>query len=145
MIAVSPFLFRKGGERHIYLEDRCIGSGGDDALISRELQKGSTPTLVLAVLARAPGHGYQLIKELERSSGGVLRFKEGTLYPILHTLEKEGLVAARWESDGARERKVYALTRAGEAEWERRAQEWELFRSAVESVVKGGDAIDVGE
>lgn len=75
----------------------------------------------------------------------MLRFKEGTLYPILHTLEKEGLVSARWESDGARERKVYALTPAGQDEWERRAQEWALFKTAVESVVKGGDGPDVGE
>jgi PadR family transcriptional regulator PadR len=113
-------------------------------LISRELQKGSTPTLVLAVLARAPMHGYQLIKELERTSGGVLRFKEGTLYPILHGLERDGLVEAHWESDGARERKVYTLSPAGQAEFERRTQEWDRFRVAVENVVKGGDGTDVG-
>jgi DNA-binding PadR family transcriptional regulator len=128
-----------------YLENRYIGDGGEFGLISRELQKGSTPTLVLAVLARAPMHGYQLIKELERSSGGVLRFKEGTLYPILHAFERDGLVEARWESDGARERKVYTLSPAGQAELALRTQEWDLFRVAVENVVKGGDGSNVGE
>jgi PadR family transcriptional regulator PadR len=107
--------------------------------IDRELQRGSTPTLVLAVLARAPMHGYQIIRELENQTRGVLRFKEGTLYPILHTLEREGLVTAEWEVDGGRERKVYALTEQGRDEWRRRLAEWTEFRTAVEMVVQGGE------
>lgn len=107
--------------------------------IDRELLKGSTPTLVLAALSRAPMHGYQMVKELEQRSSGVLTLKEGTLYPILHSLERDGLISAEWESSGGRERKVYHLTDAGRGELQRRVAEWETFRSTVDKVITGGE------
>jgi len=101
--------------------------------------KGSTVTLVLSVLSREPMHGYSMTKEMERLSQGVLTLKEGTLYPILHSLERDGLIVARWESTpGGRDRKVYHLTDEGRGELRRRAQEWEQFRTAVDAVVQGG-------
>lgn len=106
--------------------------------IDRELQKGSTTTLVLSVLSGAPMHGYQMVKELERRSKGLLTFKEGTLYPVLHTLERDGLIVATWEADGGRERKVYQLTEQGRGELCRRATEWQEFRAAVDAVMGGG-------
>jgi len=106
--------------------------------VDKELLKGSTATLVLSVLSRSPMHGYQMVKELESLSKGVLTFKEGTLYPALHTMEREGLVEARWETDGGRERKVYHLTEHGQDELRRRVAEWEKFRRAVDGVIAGG-------
>src|ERR1043166_3679889 len=53
----------------------------------RELLKGNTPTLVLAVLKDQPLHGYGIAREIERRSDNALKFKEGTLYPALHALE----------------------------------------------------------
>jgi DNA-binding PadR family transcriptional regulator len=106
--------------------------------LDRELQKGSTAMLVLSLLSSSPMHGYQMVKEPESRSKGTLTFKEGTLYPILHTLEKEGLIVAQWESDGGRERKVYQLSDQGQGELRRRTAEWEAFRSAVDGVVQGG-------
>lgn len=106
--------------------------------VDRELLKGSTATLVLSVLSRAPMHGYQMVKELEQLSAGVLTFKEGTLYPILHGLERDGLIVAAWEAEGGRERKVYHLSEQGRGELRRRAQQWEQFRAAVDVVVRGG-------
>lgn len=106
--------------------------------VDRELLKGSTATLVLSVLSRSPMHGYQMVKELESLSRGVLTFKEGTLYPTLHTLEQEGFIAANWDSSGGRERKVYQLTEQGGGELRRRVAEWKEFRSAVDTVVTGG-------
>lgn len=107
--------------------------------VDRELLKGSTVTLVLSVLSRAPMHGYQMVKEMDRLSRGVLTLKEGTLYPILHALDRDGLIQAQWEAgSGGRERKVYQLTDEGRGELERRAREWEEFRTAVDAVVQGG-------
>jgi PadR family transcriptional regulator, regulatory protein PadR len=106
--------------------------------VDRELLKGSTATLVLSVLSRGPAHGYQMVKELERLSKGVLTFKEGTLYPILHNLEGDGLIAATWERGDGRERKVYCLTDSGRTELQRRVTQWEEFRTAVDHVVQGG-------
>lgn len=106
--------------------------------VERELMKGSTPTLVLSVLARTSAHGYQMAKELERLSKGVLTLKEGTLYPILHGLEQEGLITATWERGDGRERKVYSLTDSGKAELQLRVARWQEFRTAVDDVVQGG-------
>ena len=109
----------------------------------RELLKGNTPTLVLAVLQDAPLHGYGIAREVERRSGNALRCKEGTLYPTLHALEREGLVASEWRKEGrARGRKVYSITPAGLVALEQRKRTWNAFASAIERVI--GGATDVG-
>ena len=72
--------------------------------------------LVLLALRRGPKHGYEIAGYLEERSGGFFSLSFGALYPILHRLEKEGLVSARWEavgSSGAKQKKVYALTAKG--------------------------------
>jgi PadR family transcriptional regulator PadR len=108
----------------------------------RELLKGNTPTLVLAVLKDAPLHGYGIAREIERRSGNALRFKEGTLYPALHALEREGLILGAWSRDpGGRERKVYQITPGGLAELERRTRTWTEFAAAIFQVI-GGDPRD---
>src|SRR5919198_5612522 len=104
----------------------------------RELLKGNTPTLVLAVLQDAPLHGYGIAREIERRSGNALKFKEGTLYPALHALEREGLITGAWNSEpGGRERKVYHITPAGLAELERRTHTWTEFATAIFRVIGG--------
>ena len=95
----------------------------------RELLKGNTPTLVLAVLQDAPRHGYGIAREIEQRSNNALKFKEGTLYPALHALEREGLIVGAWQKEnGGRERKVYDITPQGLAALERRTQTWTLSR-----------------
>ena len=64
----------------------------DKELLNKELLKGNTPTLILAVLETASRHGYGIAREIERRSDNALAFKEGTLYPALHALEREGLI-----------------------------------------------------
>ena len=109
----------------------------------RELLKGNTPTLVMAVLRDGPLHGYGIAREIERRSGDALRCKEGTLYPALHALEREGLIAGEWRKEGGeRERKVYVLTPAGLAALEQRARTWAEFAAAIHRVLEGG--ADVG-
>lgn len=72
--------------------------------------------LILAMVRAGPKHGYQIAAELEASTGGVFGFQHGTLYPILHRLEKERLMSGQWETAAGRRRKVYSLTPRG-AEW----------------------------
>ncbi len=73
-------------------------------------------TLVLVVLKGGPRHDYDIAREVERRSDNACAFKNGTLYPILHGLEKEGLiVSAREHPEGNRPRRVYSLTPAGDA------------------------------
>jgi DNA-binding PadR family transcriptional regulator len=69
--------------------------------------------LVLSTLRADAKHGYQIALDVETDSNGLFRFKHGTLYPILHRLEGEGLIKGSWSKPGGRRRKVYALTGAG--------------------------------
>lgn len=109
----------------------------------RELLKGNTPTLVLAVLRDGPLHGYGIAREIERRSDSALKFKEGTLYPTLHGLEQQGLILGEWRrTDKGRERRVYSLTPAGLTELEQRTQVWERFASAIHRVLSGDGDVD---
>lgn len=107
--------------------------------INKELVKGSIVILILNMLEREPMYGYKLIKEIEKNSGGIFSFKEGTLYPILHSLEAEGMVEAFWtEEEGTRKRKYYRLVAKGHQYLKEKQAEWVTFRSAVDKVLGEG-------
>ncbi len=104
----------------------------------RELIRGNTPTMVLAVLRDGPQHGYAIAREVNRRTGDALKFKQGTLYPVLYSLEQDGLIAGEWEHlEGERPRKVYTITEAGSAELARRLKAWNTFTEAMARVVGG--------
>ena len=102
----------------------------------RELLKGSTDSLILSLIKEKPRYGYQLVKELEKRSQGYFRFKEGTLYPALHRLEKEGLLEGRWGlSSNGQERRYYYITPKGEAILAEKRSEWRGFSAAVNLIM----------
>ena len=102
----------------------------------REMLKGSTDSLLLAMLAQEPMYGYQLVKELEGRSNGYFQFREGTLYPALHRLEKDGLLGARWEpSPSGQKRRYYFVTDAGRHALATRQSQWQGFAKAVSMVL----------
>ena len=106
--------------------------------VNKELMKGSTSTLVLTLLARKQMYGYEMIKELEIMSQGLIELREGTLYPILHTLEEAGYVESKWVGEeGARQRRYYLITKSGKALLKEKKAEWVSFRSAVDLIVLG--------
>src|SRR5438552_662091 len=99
--------------------------GERDVKDERELIRGNTPTIVLAVLRDGAFHGYALLREVNRRMGDILEFKQGTLYPVLYALEHDDMIRGQWEHPpGERPRKVYHITPAGLAELERRLQTW---------------------
>jgi DNA-binding PadR family transcriptional regulator len=105
----------------------------------RELLKGNTATVVLAILADGPLHGYQIAKEMRARSDDTLRLGQGVLYPILHRLEDRGLIAGEWQqSTGTPSRKRYAITPRGRAELRDRRAEWAAFARAMAKVLDGG-------
>lgn len=107
--------------------------------VNKELMKGSTVILILTLLDHKPMYGYEMIKEIEVKSNGVFTFKEGTLYPILHSLEGEGMVECYWiEPEGGRKRKYYKITKAGREHMKEKQEEWKVFRSAVDRVIWEG-------
>ncbi len=102
-----------------------------------ELMKGSTEPLLLSLLARQPMYGYQIIKELGKKSEGYFQFKEGTLYPVLHRLEKSGLIAGKWALlPSGRQRRYYHITEKGTALLEEKITEWRDFLNAMNLVIQ---------
>lgn len=97
--------------------------------------QGSLPLLILDALSRGAGYGYQIAKEIKARSGDVLDFKEGTLYPALHKLEKEDLIEAYTATVEGRERRYYRLTEAGSRELTRQRQAWRTYVQAVDAVL----------
>lgn len=101
-----------------------------------ELVKGNATILILSCLARESMHGYRIAKELEQMSEGYFAMREGTLYPHLHQLEKDGLIEGYWETvTGGRERKLYRVTETGRAELARKREEWQKFQANVNRVL----------
>ncbi|MCB0411823.1 MAG: PadR family transcriptional regulator [Bdellovibrionales bacterium] len=106
--------------------------------VNKELLKGSTGTLILTLLSRKQMYGYELIKELEIVSGGLFELREGTLYPILHSLESDGHVKSEWVGEeGTRQRKYYSITKTGRGLLKEKRQEWTDFKTAIDKVVFG--------
>lgn len=104
--------------------------------IDKSLMTGSTTLLILSLLAREELYGYQMITELARRSDHTFELKEGTLYPLLHTLEAEGLVTVREkEAETGRVRKYYRITRKGRKALEEKKAEWSFFTEKVNAVV----------
>jgi len=97
--------------------------------------KGHLDLLVLACLEAGPCHGYAVIEQLREQSSGFFDLPEGTIYPVLHRLEKERLLASRWSKSGGRRRRVYRLTRSGAVALTRQTGQWNQFAEAVAAVV----------
>jgi PadR family transcriptional regulator, regulatory protein PadR len=100
-----------------------------------EKLKGHLEALVLAVLADEPLHGYAVIEALRTRSEGAFELAEGTLYPVLHRLEDDGLLSSAWTDADGRRRRVYRLTRRGRSALARRRDEWSSFARAVDAVL----------
>jgi PadR family transcriptional regulator len=103
----------------------------------RELIKGGTDSLLLCLLGQQPMYGYQIIRELENRSQGYFKYKEGTLYPALHRLEKSGLLSAQWHTaSGGRQRRYYHITEKGrDVLVERRSQLLDFF-AAMNTIIQ---------
>lgn len=107
--------------------------------ISKELLKGTTTLFILQLLSEGDKYGYQMTRELEQKSNNVFQLKEGTLYPILHALENEGMIEAYWEdTESARKRKYYRITSKGKKGLKEKKEEWETYSQGVRMVLGGG-------
>jgi PadR family transcriptional regulator PadR len=94
----------------------------------RSLTPSCNETLILTALEKGAGHGYQLALDLEEWSGGFFEFKHGTLYPILHKLEKSGLIEGTWSDEGQRgRRRHYSLTQKGRDYARAQREAWRTF------------------
>ncbi len=101
-----------------------------------------TDLLVLSLLAGEDMYGYQIITELEKRSEKVFEMKEGTLYPVLHGLWKDGAVESYEKAaPSGRTRKYYHITQKGRGLLKEEAREWRTYRQAVEAVLSTCPAV----
>jgi PadR family transcriptional regulator, regulatory protein PadR len=106
---------------------------------NRDPWKGSTSVLILASLADEPRHGYAIAREIARRSDALITLGEGSLYPALMALEREGLITGEWQTPptgSGPARKVYSLTDAGRSELSRRAQEVRALAQAIVQLLR---------
>jgi PadR family transcriptional regulator, regulatory protein PadR len=104
-------------------------------MLDREVKRGSTEMLILALVEDRPRHGYEIAKLIDQRSEGVLRFHVASLYPLLYRLEKRGLIQGRWvEKAGQRRRRFYKLTAAGQKILAEQRQTWKDFFDALDRV-----------
>jgi PadR family transcriptional regulator, regulatory protein PadR len=101
----------------------ATGAGTTDPLIGDLRRAGLLPLLVLHFAAQEPAYGNQLMERISALTGGALNVNPNTMYPLLRSLEGQGLVAGEWEQPDRRSRRFYRVTEAGEAERRRLAAE----------------------
>ncbi len=101
--------------------------------VYKELVAASSRPMVLSILAGGESYGYEIIKQVKLLSGGQLVWSEGMLYPVLHRLERDGLIAGRWElTEEGRRRKYYRLTARGKRQLTRDRESWHAVQGALE-------------
>ena len=91
--------------------------------------------LVLTALRAGPAHGYSIIRAIRDRSDGEFELLEGSLYPVLHRLERERLVTSSWSNVAGRKRRVYKLSRKGRAALEQHERDWRRFERAMNLVL----------
>ena len=104
-------------------------------MLDRELKKGSAELLILSLVEDQPRHGYDLSKLIDARSGGVLKFRVASLYPLLYRLEKRGWIQGRWiEKAGQRRRRYYRLTPSGAQVLASQRSTWREFAAAISRI-----------
>jgi PadR family transcriptional regulator PadR len=103
-----------------------------------DILQGTLALLVLRTLAAHPwSHGYAITSHIQRASGDLLRVEEGSLYPALHRMEQEGLLASKWgTTEKNREARFYALTAAGKKQLDRERESWTRLTQGVRRVLQ---------
>ena len=103
--------------------------------MSKELVAASSRPMVLSILSGGESYGYEILQQVVTLSRGQVEWSDGMLYPVLHRLEKEGLITARWETaDSGRRRKYYRLTSRGGKRLEQDRSSWLAMHRALTHV-----------
>jgi transcriptional regulator len=106
---------------------------------------GTVDMLILEVISAGPSYGYQIAQTVLERSRGYFEITEGSLYPALHRLERQRLLASHWQQADGRERKYYKLTPAGRAALAARKKEWSAFTRGVQGILRGSAPGGAGE
>ncbi len=112
-----------------------MGRGGTNP----DFLNGVPELAVLRVLSDGPQHGYAIVQSIAKRTNGTLQFGEGSIYPLLHKLELEGLLSTRREAVGGRERIVYRLSKRGIKQLTESCTRWQSVTQSIQALMEGGD------
>jgi len=103
--------------------------------VGKDLVAASATPLVLGILAEGDSYGYAIIKRVAELSGGRLQWTDGMLYPVLHRLERQGYVAAKWSTtENGRRRKYYRITKEGRAQLAAHRRQWQIVDGTLRGI-----------
>ncbi len=103
--------------------------------LNAELVRGSLDLMILSVLADGSKYGYLIQQKLKEASEELVELKAGTMYPILHRLEKDRLVRSKWDDSTGRRRKWYELTASGRKQLQKRVTEWQQYVACLHRIL----------
>ena len=102
-----------------------------------DLVQGTLDLLILKALSAGPMHGWSIAQQIKTRTKEVLQVQQGSLYPALHKLETQGLIAAEWgESENNRRAKFYSLTAKGRKHLEAEEANWERLSKAISRFIR---------
>ena len=106
-------------------------------MISKNLTAASTRPMILGILKQGRSYGYLIISKIKELSNGKLEWSDGMLYPVLHRLEKEGLIQSEWVvSNGSRPRKYYDITEKGKKALQVEKEQWVKVNSIMTELLQ---------
>lgn len=101
-------------------------------MISKDLVAASSRPLILSILSEGESYGYEIMQKIRQCSQERIEWSEGMLYPVLHRLEREGLISARWaQAENGRERKYYELTKDGRKSLQQERDQWLIVHDTL--------------
>ena len=101
-------------------------------MISKNLTAASTKPIILGILKQGNSYGYLIIKKIKEISGGKMKYSDGMLYPVLHRLEKDGLIQSNWTMiNESRPRKYYEITDMGKEALVIEKEQWLQVNSVL--------------
>ena len=105
--------------------------------LSKELIGASSTPIILAILSKNESYGYEIIQNIKEISDGKIEFGEGTFYPVLHKLEKKGLIQASWKiAESGRKRKYYKISDDGKKELTTEKENWNTINQIITKIWK---------
>jgi len=115
----------------------CVLNDYQMGKLSKELIGASTTSIILSILTKNKSYGYEIIQNIKEISGGEIEFGEGTLYPVLHKLEKKGLIQSSWKiAESGRKRKYYRISSEGGKELKIEKQNWNTMNQIITKIWK---------
>jgi DNA-binding PadR family transcriptional regulator len=104
-------------------------------MISKNLTAASTKPIILGILKNGNSYGYLIIKKIKELSGGTMSYSDGMLYPVLHRLEKEGLIQSKWTMEkDSKPRKYYEITSLGKEALIIEQSQWQQVNAVLNEI-----------